>query len=75
MVCNHDKPQVSTPIAREEHFYRREKEVGRAGGNEEFMALHWLSPRWRENSSSPLGSAIVTGCGNFPSSLIKVSGY
>ena len=58
-----------------EHFYRREKEVGRAGGNEEFMALHWLSPRWRENSSSPLGSAIVTGCGNFPSSLIKVSGY
>ena len=40
-------------MAREgEHFYREEKELGRAVVNKESMAFHWLSPSREEEESS-----------------------
>ena len=41
-VCSHGEPRESPRKAREEHFYREEKEVGRAIVNKESMTFHWL---------------------------------
>ena len=61
-VCNHGEPRASSHRAREEHFYRGEKEVGQATGNKESSGFSLAEPLpAKESVFFLLGSAIVTG--------------